>query len=125
MHPKIDKVQYIGSNGATSLRITGPIDDWENDEIQAVFSVVVSQITSDGKHVVIALGANPNSYPNGAGDWWSDATVETSVGGFNAGGALVSAWATIANEDGGAEMYGWALPVLLKVGTRPSADESA
>ena len=118
-------VQYIASNGATSLRIAGPIEDWEDDEFHAVFSVVVSQITSDGKNVVIALGANPDSYPKPTPRWWSDATVKTTVGGgFTPGGALVSAWATIANKDGGAEMYGWALPVLLKVGTRPSTDES-
>ena len=120
MHPKIEATQYIDKNGATSLTIWGPINDWENDEFHAVFSVVVSQITAGGKDPVIAIGANPDSYKNGLTEWWSGATVKTSVGGFSPGGAVVSAWATIASKDGGAEMYGWALPVLLKVGTRPS-----
>jgi hypothetical protein len=113
MHPKIDKVQHLGGATAKKFTLWGPIEDWETDELAAVFTVVVSQIGSDGAGVVTAIGANETIYASPM-DRWSAVVATTSKSApLRAGGAMAAAWATISNADGSAEIYYWALPITL------------
>ncbi len=112
MHPKINRVQFLDPD-LRSLTVKGPIEDWEDDDFVAVFTVVVSQIDPDDG-VVTAIGAGADVYRRGQSTWDAEAAVADPSTHLHEGGAVVAAWATIASPDGGAEMYAWTLPVMLK-----------
>jgi hypothetical protein len=107
MHPKIDPHQNLPLK-----TITGPIDNWESDDGAAVFTLVISQV-GNGK-VATAIGRSEVYTPQSDGgpkQWSAEVTV---LGGtFHKGGATVFAWASIAQPDGGWEMYPWGRPVDL------------
>lgn len=125
MTPRIDVTAQLVS--AKKIKVTGPIN-WAPAgpagapaETAVWFSAVVSQVVSTGGagglEVVTAIGGGDEVYLNGASppQTW-DVTAERigSSGSFQAGGAIVAAWATIAYSDGGAESYAWTLPVLVQ-----------
>lgn len=104
MHPKIASHQDL-----PATKITGPIN-WESDDAAAVFSVVVSQVVSKSRAIGIGMSGvcKPTTDP---GNWSAD--VEILTGTFQKGGATVYAWASIAQPDGGWEMYPWGRAVEL------------
>jgi hypothetical protein len=106
MHPKIHSQQTISSK-----KITGPIGDYEPDDAAAVFTVVVSQVVNGGWAIGIGKSDvyKPPPPKTGPNDWSAD--VEMVTGTFEKGGAMVFAWASIAQPDGGWEMYPWGRPV--------------
>ena len=112
MSPKVYAEQKLaGSNG--KFTITGPIGGWDGDEAAAVFTLVVSQKVNGG--VAIGVGKSRVYKPNASGgpkDWTAPVKV---VNGhkFQPGGATVFAWASIAEDYGGWEMYPWGRPVEL------------
>jgi hypothetical protein len=114
MIPKVDDEQKLpDSNG--NFKITGPIGGWDSDEAAAVFTLVISQKVNGG--VAIGVGKSGVYKPNGTGGptKWS-APVEVVNGHqFQPGGATVFAWASIAETDGGWEMYPWGRPVELEL----------
>ncbi len=115
MTPKMYPGAPISNSGRT-VTVSGPIN-WDTrskpKEIAAVFTLVVSQISANGK-VVSAIGWATTTYTNEK-DWEAEANV---VGAASlklvAGGATVAAWATIAHSDGGYASYEWTLPVQLQ-----------
>ncbi len=134
MTPKIDPVAYLTDAAGMSIEAYGPIN-WAPptvppDEIAVWFTVVISQVLRinavapalPSYEMVTAIGASAGVYlptPPAAGVppvavWWATANVVTPKG-FKVGeGATVAAWATIAHEDGGGEMYPWTLPVMVR-----------
>jgi hypothetical protein len=112
MSPKIKAKQKLPATPADPFKITGPIGGWEPDEVAAVFTLVISQMVNGG--VAIGVGKsevyrrNSSTSPQN----WS-AAVNVVKGAFQAGGATVFAWASIAEKGGGWEMYPWGLPVEL------------
>jgi hypothetical protein len=107
MSPKIKRKQSLA--GSSGFTITGPIGPWEDDEAAAVFTLVISQAVSGG--MAVGIGKSQPYYP-GATDWSADVTVLPGKS-FKPGGATVFAWASIAEKDGGWEMYPWGRPVQL------------
>ena len=114
MATKIDKVLYLAAD-RMSVDVTGPISDWDDDAVGAVFTVVLSQVADAGtdEEIVTAIGA---SGMFATGDkWWATAAVidrpDNSVTTLRPGGAIAAAYVTIANADGGSEWYAWTLPV--------------
>ena len=115
MTPKMYPSVPISDAGRT-VTVKGPIN-WDSgsdpQEVAAVFTLVVSQISPNGG-VVSAIGWATKTYTNEQ-DWTAKARV---VGPPEAelvpGGATVAAWATIAHSDGGYAAYEWTLPVLLQ-----------
>jgi len=115
MTPKMYPAVPI-SNGGRRVTVTGPIN-WDTgsdpQEIAAVFTLVVSQISPNGG-VVSAIGWATTTYTNEA-DWSARANVVGPASlEFVPGGATVAAWATIAHSDGGYAIYEWTLPVMLQ-----------
>lgn len=124
MTSKVDPQLCLDKRTQTVV-VTGPILDWEDDELSATFSVTVVQAPSDGDNPAQAAGAstvvyvNPNpapppaAHPNPGGPW----TVQVSRLGpgpkLDFGGATVYATATIRKVTGGFESYTWPVPVRL------------
>jgi hypothetical protein len=110
MSPKINAIQHLPANG--KLVIKGPIGQWAQNEVGAVFTVVVSQVAAN-QTIVTGVGTSEvYTEASGAAYWDSDVTV-LNGGQFTDGGAVVAAWASIANTDGGWKMYPWTLPVRI------------
>jgi hypothetical protein len=105
MHPKIFPSQGLSANA-----IGGPIHDWEDDEAAVVFTFVISQVVGGG--VAIGIGKSELYYPK-ASEWWAPLVKLEGSPVFQRGGATVMAWASIALDDGGWEMYPWGRPVTL------------
>jgi hypothetical protein len=115
MAPKISKIQHLRSD-LKSVEVKGPIGKWEDDALAAVFTVVLSQVTADGKKVVTAIGRSGQTYTYDDKEtkmWTVRATV-VGDGELRAGDAVVAAYATYANSDGGSDWYSWTLPTLLE-----------
>jgi hypothetical protein len=91
MSPKVYAEQKL-PGGSGNFKITGPIGGWDSDEAAAVFTLVISQKVDGG----VAIGVG-----------------KSRVYKFQPGGATVFAWASIAEDDGGWEMYPWGRPVEL------------
>jgi hypothetical protein len=106
MHPKIFSNQTLSTNS-----IGGPIRDWEDDEVAVIFTFVISQVVDDG--VAIGIGKSEPYYPKAA-EWWAPLMKLPNSPRFQTGGATVMAWASIALDDGGWEMYPWGRPVNLR-----------
>ncbi len=79
----------------------------------AVFTVVVSQVVNGGWAIGIGKSDvyKPPPPKTGPNDWSAD--IEMVTGTFEKGGATVYAWASIAQPDGGWEMYPWGRAVEL------------
>jgi hypothetical protein len=114
MSPKIDPIQSLlpATNG--HMAITGPIGPWDDDAVAVVFTVVVSQIignTMPNTPIATAIGWSGEYTTGGPGAKWSATTRLIGATALQLGGATVAAWATIADKDGGSEIYEWTLPV--------------
>ena len=113
MSPKIYAIQHLPPPGGSGgLVIRGPIGTWAQNELGAVFTVVVSQIAAD-QSVVTGVGTSEVYTKAGAEDDWDSAVTVLNGSRFADGGAVVAAWASIANTDGGWMMYPWTLPVRI------------
>jgi hypothetical protein len=112
MTPKVDNVLYF-SNDRKTVTVAGPIDDWQNDEAAAVFSVVVSQASGNGGPTT-AIGSSTVMYEPNANRWIAVARVTRDSMQFHQGDATARAWATIAQPGGGAEVYPWAVDTKLQ-----------
>jgi hypothetical protein len=109
MTPKIYPQQTLPAANSPA-EIGGPIGKWAPDEAAAVFTFVISQIVGNG--VAIGIGKSRTYHP-GDGDWWAPVEMLPNSPAFQAGGAAVMAWASIALDDGGWKMYPWGRPVNL------------
>lgn len=112
MSPKIYAIQHLAPGGSGGLVIKGPIGTWAANELGAVFTVVVSQIAAD-QSVVTGVGTSDVYTRAGDEEDWDSAVTVLNGGRFADGGAVVAAWASIANTDGGWKMYPWTLPVRI------------
>jgi hypothetical protein len=112
MTSKVDNVLHL-SNDRKTVRVTGPISDWQNDEAAAVFSVVISQASGNGAGPTTAIGASTITYVPDEGTWVAEATVTRNNMQFHEGNATAHAWATIAQPGGDAESYEWTVPTTL------------
>jgi len=63
--------------------------------------------------VVTGVGTSDVYTRTGDEDDWDSAVTVLNGGRFSDGGAVVAAWASIANTDGGWKMYPWTLPVRI------------
>ena len=115
MAPKISKIQHLRSD-MRSVDVKGPIGKWEDDALAAVFTVVLSQVTPDGKHVVTAIGrsAQTYTYDDKETTMWTVRATVVGDGDLGEGDATVAAYATYANSDGGSDWYSWTLPTRLE-----------
>jgi hypothetical protein len=112
MTSKVDSVLHL-SNDRKTVTVTGPISDWQNDEVAAVFSVVISQASGNGAGATTAIGASTITYVPNEGTWTAQAKVTGSNMQFHEGNATAHAWATIAQPGGDAESYVWTVPTTL------------
>jgi hypothetical protein len=110
MHPKIDPQQHLTRNSEGQFSITGPTGPWEDDDAAVIFTLVISQVAKTG--IAVGIGASDPYYP-GASRWTALAKELPENPALQPGGALVFAWASIAQPDGGWEMYPWGRPVTL------------
>ena len=94
MRGQIDPTATI-SQGGTTLQVSGPLEDWEDDERGAVIHVSVTQ---GGWRVTGASGFTPSNTQT-----WS-ATID-GPNTFVAGAAHAAATATVHLVDGGHEPY--------------------
>jgi hypothetical protein len=119
MIPKIDPVLDL-VDGGMSVTVKGPAGAWDNDNVLAAFSAVVSQVNVSGSGApsfVIAMGwvKYPKAdYPPGADPEWNVTAKVIDGTRLQEGGAEVSAWTLYALKDGSSWMYEWRLPVILK-----------
>lgn len=109
MHPKIHPHQSLP---AKTFPVGGPIDVWEDDDAAAVFTVVISQVVNGSYATGLGRSEVYTPLPGGGPKEWT-ADVKVLAGTFQKGGATVYAWASIAQPDGGWEMYPWGRPVQL------------
>lgn len=120
MIPKIDKVLTLAANGK-SVTIKGPAGKWDDKNVIAAFTAVVSQVklsAAGAPSVVTSMGwvkYAKTSYPPGAKPDWSVTAAVNGAGTLQAGGAYASAWALYVEKDGSSWVYEWRLPVVLKV----------
>jgi hypothetical protein len=110
MAPKIYKTQILKPNN-TRVDVGGPTGDWEDEAVAAVFTVVLTQIDEDN-NVVTAIGASQHVYDKTEPEWWVTVKV-VGEGQLGLGDALVAAYATYVDDDGGSDWYGWTLPTRL------------
>ena len=113
MTPRVDSLLYLSDDRKT-VTVTGPIDDWQNDEAAAVFSVVISQASGNGAGPTTAIGASTVTYEPDQNRWTAQARVTRNGMLFHQGNATARAWATIAKPGGGAESYEWTVPTALE-----------
>lgn len=114
MSPKIYPIQHLQPVTNGHMAITGPIGDWDPDAAAVVFTVVVSQVTgttNGNPAIAMAIGWSGVYTVGGSGADWSATTRQVGSIPLQAGDATVAAWATIAQNDGGSEIYEWTLPV--------------
>ena len=111
MSPKINVIQHLAAGGG-GLVIRGPIGNWAQNELGAVFTVVVSQIAPDDS-IVTGVGTSDVYTKASGATWWDSDVAVLNGSSFSDGGAVVAAWASIANSDGGWKMYPWTLPVRI------------
>jgi hypothetical protein len=120
MIPRIDKVLALAPDGK-SVTIKGPAGKWDNKNVIAAFTAVVSQVKLSGSGVapsiVTCMGwvkYLKKGYPPGSAPDWSVTAEVVGSGKLQAGGAEASAWALYVLKDGSSWVYEWRLPVLLK-----------
>lgn len=110
MAPKISRTQILKPNN-TQVQVKGPIGNWEEDAHGAVFTAVLTQIDAEN-NVVTAIGGSEHVYESGDDTWWVTVNV-VGDGQLALGDAMVAAYATYVDADGGSDWYGWTLPVRL------------
>ena len=113
MHPSDDQ-ELVLSDDRKTVTVTGPIEDWQNDEAAAVFSVVISQASGNGAGPTTAIGASTLTYEPDADSWTAEVRMTRNTMQFHQGNATARAWATVAKPGGGAESYEWTIPTALK-----------
>lgn len=114
MSPKIHPIQSLAPGPNGHMAITGPIGNWDPDAAALVFTVVVSQVTgttNGSPEIAMAIGWSGMFTPAGPGPDWSVTTRPVGAVPLQQGDATVAAWVTIAQTDGGSEIYEWTLPV--------------
>src|SRR6478735_223343 len=98
MIPRIDKVLVLAPNGK-SVTIKGPAGKWDNKNVIAAFTAVVSQVKLSGSgapSIVTCMGwvkYLKKGYPPGSAPDWSVTAEVVGSGKLQAGGAEASAWA--------------------------------
>ena len=105
MKGQFDDTATIVSPGAT-LQVTGPVEEWEDDEFGAVIYARVK--LGD----IVASGAS--GFIQKPADAWS-ATLTAHSGTFQGGAAEAIAHAMVSTVDGHTEPYNWRDQVDLPV----------
>jgi hypothetical protein len=111
MHSKVDDNLRLSADGR-EVAVSGPITDWEDDELSATFTVVIAQLDEDGD-IVLARGRSRETYRNGARKWEATAEVTRNGARLTAGEAQAWALASIAETSGKFELYPWSLETHL------------
>jgi len=109
MNSRIDSLLCLENHGRT-VKVTGPIDSWQANEVSAVVSVIITQMKASGR-IAVATGISER-YMNGAADWDADATVTTGPA-LEFGPATAYATATIEYTDQTFKPYNWTVQVRL------------
>ena len=109
MISRIKKLLCLENHGKT-IRVKGPIDSWQTNEVSAIVSVIITQMKSNGK-IAVARGIS-EQYLNGATDWDADATVTTGPA-LEFGPAVAYAVATIEYTNQTFKPYDWTVQVRL------------
>jgi hypothetical protein len=111
MTSKVNDELRLSPDGKT-IQVKGPIQNWQADEVAAVFSVVISQASGNGGPTT-AIGASTLTYDPSKDQWTAEAKVTGKNMAFHEGNATAHAWATIAQPGGDAESYEWSVPTTL------------
>lgn len=110
MAPKISRTQVLKPSN-TQVQVRGPIGNWDEDARAVVFTAVLTQI-DENDNVVTAIGGSDHVYEAGDDTWWVTVNV-VGDGELAVGDAMVAAYGTYVDDDGGSDWYGWTLPVRL------------
>ena len=120
----LDRQPLILSSDRRSGTVTGPITEWDADEVSAIASVVLVQAVS--AHGIVLAGGTaarvenptPNvqwlSPPSPAEAWSGVATVTRPVATLEPGSAVAYVHALIENAAGAIEPYYWNVHVILQ-----------
>lgn len=123
MESRVDSPLTLSSDHR-SVTVTGPITEWDADEVSAIASVVLVQAVP-GHGIVLAGGIaarvenpTPNaqwlSPPSPAEAWSGVATVTRPGVSLEPGSAVAYAHALIENSAGAIEPYQWIVHVILQ-----------
>ena len=114
MHPKIHRDQHLGP----PFRLTGPVDDatgsyGADDDLAMAITFVITQRQRGGA-VAKGVGKGDRIYTqsDSGGAWAGDVRVQGAPA-FEAGPAVVSAFAAIVTDEGEWELYPWGRTVNL------------
>ena len=107
MESRITSIE-IKNNGKHAT-VSGPIDQWDSDELSATFATAITELTATGD-IVLAAGASSTPVNNGAVSWSVDVAV-LGNGHLTAPG-IAMAWASASVHDNSNqyEAYPWAVP---------------
>jgi len=114
MNPRIDSV-VMRPNGQQAT-VSGPIN-WESDDISATFSAVIAQMNASTGTIVLATGANAQTYTPSDSRW--QVNVAT-VGGSRLVLGNADGWgigSEVSND--GRECYPWQVDDLTIVDEQP------
>jgi hypothetical protein len=112
MTSKVNSKLHLRDHGK-SVDVVGPISSWDDDEISATFSVVITQVNEAG-NVVTANGSSTDGYANpDSTSWDAVATVTDPALSLENGPATAYATATILVDGPSYETYTWTLVTRL------------
>ena len=109
MNSRINKLLCLDDDGKT-VHVKGPILEWEDDEVSAIFTVTIKQIV-DGGGTASATGSS-QTYSHGA-QHWAAAAVVTTGPALEHGPATAYAIATIQLTNHTVEVYEWVVLTRL------------
>jgi hypothetical protein len=109
MNSRINKKLCLNNDGKT-VHVKGPILQWDPDEVSAIFTVTIKQITDSGA-TASATGSSQTYFPS-AHAWDADAIVTTGPE-LEYGPATAYATATIQLTNRTVEKYDWVVLTRL------------
>jgi hypothetical protein len=101
-------------NGGTTVKVKGPVGEWDPYAVSATFAVIVGQVHRQTGAITLAKGRSTKTYTPGD-DWWgADADVIDPAGGVLVPGMAV-AWgiAAVEMQDGRHETFEWSVTTRL------------
>ena len=115
MESRITDVEI--TNNGKHATVSGPITQWDADEVSATFAAAITELAPDGT-IVLAAGENTTPVLNGATEWSAEVAV-LGNGHLTAPGSA-SAWAcaSVLDQANSHEPYPWAVSnVSVTLGT--------
>jgi hypothetical protein len=105
------------TNNGKHATVSGPITEWDDDEVSATFATAITELTATGD-IVLAAGENTTPVLKGATEW--SAQVAVLGNGHLTAPGLASAWAcaSVLDQTNAHEPYPWAvINVTVTLGT--------